>query len=346
GGSAAPLPPPSPPCAMGSSASQQSPGAAYGTRSAGVAGSGSGSAASASASRPGGGGRPARARAAAAAASWRQQEADDESFARRLQMQEVAASFGPGLRAGGAVRPGRPAPGGARAGPTVTARAACPFCSAENEVVAPSGLRSSQGALRCGSCSRRFQVEVPRDAEAMPMRVCRNCGVVNQFPAPAPGEPAPSVMCGACGHVTQAPRRSAADLAGATHRCSPRGTCWTSTPARGATSRRRNIGISTRFRGSARLLPLAVLQALVREQHGNPAHGSDIDALPTRTLQGIGHLGEQTKCLICLEDFGDGDDVMTLPCLHIYHKKCVEQWLGCDNSCPVCKTPIGGSHSG
>ncbi|CAK0903538.1 unnamed protein product, partial [Prorocentrum cordatum] len=274
GGSAAPLPPPSPPCAMGSSASQQSPGAAYGTRSAGVAGSGSGSAASASASRPGGGGRPARARAAAAAASWRQQEADDESFARRLQMQEVAASFGPGLRAGGAVRPGRPAPGGARAGPTVTARAACPFCSAENEVVAPSGLRSSQGALRCGSCSRRFQVEVPRDAEAMPMRVCRNCGVVNQ------------------------------------------------------------------------LLPLAVLQALVREQHGNPAHGSDIDALPTRTLQGIGHLGEQTKCLICLEDFGDGDDVMTLPCLHIYHKKCVEQWLGCDNSCPVCKTPIGGSHSG
>ncbi|CAK0903537.1 unnamed protein product, partial [Prorocentrum cordatum] len=311
GGSAAPLPPPSPPCAMGSSASQQSPGAAYGTRSAGVAGSGSGSAASASASRPGGGGRPARARAAAAAASWRQQEADDESFARRLQMQEVAASFGPGLRAGGAVRPGRPAPGGARAGPTVTARAACPFCSAENEVVAPSGLRSSQGALRCGSCSRRFQVEVPRDAEAMPMRVCRNCGVVNQFPAPAPGEPAPSVMCGACGHVTQAPRRSAADLAGA-----------------------------------SRLLPLAVLQALVREQHGNPAHGSDIDALPTRTLQGIGHLGEQTKCLICLEDFGDGDDVMTLPCLHIYHKKCVEQWLGCDNSCPVCKTPIGGSHSG
>lgn len=174
------------------------------------------------------------------------------------------------------------------------------------------------------------------------MRVCRNCGLVNQFPAPAPGQPAPSVVCGACGHVTEAPRGAAAELSGPgalladeTMYVDPRTGRHISGPVV-----RVNIG------GQRRLVPLAVLQALMREQHGNPAHGADIEALPTRRLQGTGHLGEQTRCLICLEDFGDGDDVMTLPCLHIYHKKCVEQWLGRDNSCPVCKTPIGGNPSG
>lgn len=177
------------------------------------------------------------------------------------------------------------------------------------------------------------------------MRVCRNCGLVNQFPAPAPGEPAPSVMCGSCGHVTHAPRRATADPAGTAALlqqsaeeavyADPRTGRQISGPVV-----RVNVG------GQRRLVPLAVLQQLMREQHGNPAHGADIGALPTRTLQGAEHLGEQTNCLICLEDFGDGDDVMTLPCLHIYHKKCVEQWLGRDNSCPVCKTPIGGNPSG
>lgn len=184
-------------------------------------------------------------------------------------------------------------------------------------------------------------MEVPRNAAGPPVRVCQNCGLVNQFPAPAPGEPAPSVMCGACGHVTQDPRRAAAaELAGAgaldemTY-VDPRTGRHVSGPVV-----RVNIG------GQRRMVPLAVLQALMREQRGNPAQGADIDALPSRTLQGTDHLGEQTKCLICLEEFGDGDDVMTLPCLHIYHKKCVEQWLGRDNSCPVCKTPIGGNPSG
>jgi hypothetical protein len=95
--------------------------------------------------------------------------------------------------------------------------------------------------------------------------------------------------------------------------------------------------------GQRRVVPLALLLALMAEEadKGNPAQQVDIQALPSRKLEGTEQLGEQTKCLICLEQFGDGDDVKTLPCLHIYHQQCVERWLSTDNSCPVCKTPIG-----
>merc|ERR1719436_101167 len=101
--------------------------------------------------------------------------------------------------------------------------------------------------------------------------------------------------------------------------------------------------VSINVGGQRRVVPLVPLLALMAEEadKGNPAQAADISALPTRTLENTEHLGEQTKCLICLEEFGDGDEVKTLPCLHIYHQKCVERWLGTDNSCPVCKTPIG-----
>merc|ERR1712209_366179 len=79
--------------------------------------------------------------------------------------------------------------------------------------------------------------------------------------------------------------------------------------------------------GQRRAVPLALLLALMADERTNRADSSDIAALPTRRLEGGANLGEQTKCLICLEEFGDGDELKTLPCLHFYHKKCVDQWL-------------------
>merc|ERR1719210_94571 len=99
--------------------------------------------------------------------------------------------------------------------------------------------------------------------------------------------------------------------------------------------------------GRRRAIPQERLLALVAQERiqGNHAQASDIAALPTRKLAAAENLGEQTKCLICLDEFNDGDDVKTLPCLHIYHQKCIERWLNTDNSCPVCKTVIGDVHS-
>lgn len=89
--------------------------------------------------------------------------------------------------------------------------------------------------------------------------------------------------------------------------------------------------------------PVATRQALVREKAGGrkPAHASDIAALPRRRLGDQDALAEHHCCMVCLEDCGAGDVVTTLPCLHAYHKKCVDRWLHTNNSCPVCKHPIG-----
>ena len=39
------------------------------------------------------------------------------------------------------------------------------------------------------------------------------------------------------------------------------------------------------------------------------------------------------QCMICMEDFEDGQELRTLPCLHIYHVQCI------DRSAPELHTP-------
>ena len=38
------------------------------------------------------------------------------------------------------------------------------------------------------------------------------------------------------------------------------------------------------------------------------------------------------------EEYVDGDEVGTMPCEHMYHVSCVQQWLRMKNWCPICKT--------
>ena len=46
---------------------------------------------------------------------------------------------------------------------------------------------------------------------------------------------------------------------------------------------------------------------------------------------------ERTRCNICLEDFARGDNVLSLPCFHIYHEDCIVHWLKEHKTCPVCR---------
>ena len=52
---------------------------------------------------------------------------------------------------------------------------------------------------------------------------------------------------------------------------------------------------------------------------------------------------EEELCPICLCDFETGDKVRVLPCQHIYHPECVDNWLVTNKSCPMCKRNIDGS---
>ncbi|KAI4333115.1 hypothetical protein L6164_017960 [Bauhinia variegata] len=42
-------------------------------------------------------------------------------------------------------------------------------------------------------------------------------------------------------------------------------------------------------------------------------------------------------CSICLEDFKVGSQVTRMPCLHLYHRNCIVDWLRQTNSCPLCR---------
>ncbi|GIL96656.1 hypothetical protein Vretimale_2421 [Volvox reticuliferus] len=45
-------------------------------------------------------------------------------------------------------------------------------------------------------------------------------------------------------------------------------------------------------------------------------------------------------CSICLSEFEDGERVKHLPCKHFYHVACIDQWLGRDITCPLCKDNV------
>lgn len=61
--------------------------------------------------------------------------------------------------------------------------------------------------------------------------------------------------------------------------------------------------------------------------------------LPKRRYK---HDGETCEtCSICLEDFKEGEPVRVLPCEHVFHPKCVDEWLQKWNrTCPLCKSSI------
>mmetsp|Transcript_122711 Transcript_122711/g.291846 ORF Transcript_122711/g.291846 Transcript_122711/m.291846 type:complete len:313 (-) Transcript_122711:111-1049(-) len=54
-------------------------------------------------------------------------------------------------------------------------------------------------------------------------------------------------------------------------------------------------------------------------------------------------VADQQQCSICLEDFGDSQDVlvMTKECGHVFHKEHLANWLGTHRTCPLCRTDLG-----
>ncbi|XP_014774751.1 E3 ubiquitin-protein ligase RNF165 isoform X2 [Octopus bimaculoides] len=55
---------------------------------------------------------------------------------------------------------------------------------------------------------------------------------------------------------------------------------------------------------------------------------------------------ENEKCIICLCEFEHGEDIRRLPCMHLFHISCVDQWLVTNTKCPICRVDIeAGSKS-
>ncbi|GMP86552.1 hypothetical protein CsSME_00039283 [Camellia sinensis var. sinensis] len=45
-------------------------------------------------------------------------------------------------------------------------------------------------------------------------------------------------------------------------------------------------------------------------------------------------------CPVCLEEFGEGTEVTSMPCCHLFHHGCIVPWLKSHNSCPMCRYQI------
>ncbi|KAJ7993741.1 hypothetical protein DPEC_G00257830 [Dallia pectoralis] len=56
---------------------------------------------------------------------------------------------------------------------------------------------------------------------------------------------------------------------------------------------------------------------------------------PTQSLA-----AETDNCAVCLEQFNNNQCLRVLPCLHEFHRDCVDPWLTLQHTCPLCKRSI------
>ena len=51
--------------------------------------------------------------------------------------------------------------------------------------------------------------------------------------------------------------------------------------------------------------------------------------------------GHDNKCLICIDDFIEEDNIVKTKCCHLFHYDCLKKWLCYEsNKCPVCRIEI------
>ena len=46
------------------------------------------------------------------------------------------------------------------------------------------------------------------------------------------------------------------------------------------------------------------------------------------------------ECIICFDDFKENDKIRILKCTHMYHKKCIDEWISIKTICPECMDNI------
>lgn len=106
------------------------------------------------------------------------------------------------------------------------------------------------------------------------------------------------------------------------------------------------FGDMDEFRAGRDRQVLSSLEDMIRQLQGGESGASEdaISDLPVHKYEkstgSSGNNAEIVPCSICLDHFKEGDDVKTLPCLHMFHADCVNRWLHQNRKCPVCKFSI------
>ncbi|KAJ1397771.1 Zinc finger, RING-type [Sesbania bispinosa] len=85
---------------------------------------------------------------------------------------------------------------------------------------------------------------------------------------------------------------------------------------------------------------LSIHQFSFRRRRRPPSscQGGEIAAgksLPVTSYRGD---AKQVECVICLEEFREGDMVKVIPyCTHVFHPECIDTWLAAHVTCPICR---------
>ena len=67
-----------------------------------------------------------------------------------------------------------------------------------------------------------------------------------------------------------------------------------------------------------------------------------LKSLPSIEYQKL-PLAESTDtlaCTVCLEDYKSTDQVIQLPCQHVFHQTCLVEWLKINGICPMCRASV------
>ncbi|KAJ1480340.1 hypothetical protein T484DRAFT_1811148 [Baffinella frigidus] len=70
----------------------------------------------------------------------------------------------------------------------------------------------------------------------------------------------------------------------------------------------------------------------MREMRPAPLPPVALLAMPDKV-----EVDQDTTCAVCLEEclLGAASGAGMLPCRHIFHEACIEQWLSAHNECPT-----------
>jgi hypothetical protein len=87
-----------------------------------------------------------------------------------------------------------------------------------------------------------------------------------------------------------------------------------------------------------------LIRVLARLQDIQSAKGATeavIDTIPLITINSS-HVNDTAdpSCPVCLNDLALGEEARQLPCSHLFHKQCVDEWLKVNASCPTCRASI------
>ena len=87
-----------------------------------------------------------------------------------------------------------------------------------------------------------------------------------------------------------------------------------------------------------------LLQGISR--HNEPPHTSH------RFIQSLVHrhpteeeLSTSPVCAVCENDIVKEDEIVCLPCNHLFHPDCILPWIENHNTCPTCRAELPASQS-